>query len=348
METITLTVAVFWISLTISAVATPIMLRYLRTMRLYRRYQKDRKRTLYGTTATEFNRIRKKEEEKMKKTPVSRVGGLVLLPTIILVGAGLTLYLKSDLLLISFPAVLVVALISLYDDFVDIGVVRRKAFSIMKRLLVLGAVALIIGWGLQSQIPNYITLLPFDSLEHIYIGMAIIPIFALWYIFWQISSVIDGIDGLSGSIFLVIFLGTAALSVLQQNTEALLLSAVAMGTIIPWLFINYAPARAYLTEIGITILIMFFAIITFLLGTCAGPADGIWVGIIFGAILIATWVSNVLQLTYRKKTGKKLFRIAPLHHHFEAIGIPGPAVVSRYMLVTILCVITGLSLVLIT
>ena len=44
-----------------------------------------------------------------------------------------------------------------------------------------------------------------------------------------------------------------------------------------------------------------------------------------------------------KKTGKRLLRIAPLHHHFEALGIPGCSVVLRYVLVTVLSVFAGLS-----
>ena len=346
MELTNFVIATFWISLALSSVVTPLMLRALQKMQLYRQYRKDRKKTLYGKAATEFNKIRKKEEKTTKKGPVSRVGGLVLLPTIILVSAGLIIHLSSDLLFICLLAILAVALIALYDDFVDIGIVRRRAFSIAKRLLLLGLVAIVIGYALSKQVPNHITLLPFEGFKEIPVGIFFPLIFAAWYLFWQLSSVIDGIDGLSGSIFFVLFIGTAALSILQNNTEALLLSVLAVATLTPWLFINFAPARAYLTEIGMTILIMFFALTTFLLATCQGAADGLWVGTIFGIVLIVTWVSNILQLLYRRKTGKKLFRIAPIHHHFEAIGIPGSAVVSRYMLITILCVIAGLSLVL--
>ena len=201
------------------------------------------------------------------------------------------------------------------------------------------------GIGLSLLLPNTITFLPSDIFFGVPVGMFLPVLFVAWYIFWQASSMIDGIDGLAGSIFLILFMGTALLSVLQEHPEAFLLSALSAGITVPWLFVNYAPAKAYLTETGITILLMFFTIITFLLGSGESAGNGLWVGGIFGGVLIATWLSNVLQLAYRKQTGKKLFRIAPIHHHFEAIGIPSGAVVSWYMLVTVLCVIAGLSIV---
>jgi phospho-N-acetylmuramoyl-pentapeptide-transferase len=73
-----------------------------------------------------------------------------------------------------------------------------------------------------------------------------------------------------------------------------------------------------------------------------GDGHGVFLLSIIGLPLIATVFSNVLQISYRKATGKKLFRIAPLHHHFEAIGWPSYKVTMRYWIISIICAILGI------
>ena len=234
------------------------------------------------------------------------MGGVTILPTVILIGSFLAWFRDSDVLLLAVFTVSAAVLIMLYDDLTDIGIIKRKPLRIRDRLLCLGAVTVCAGFGFASLLPNHLTFLPFPYFEHVAVGTVVFAVlFAMWCIFWQVSSVIDGIDGLAGSVFLILFTGTFLVSVLQGDEPSLLLSALGLGVLIPWLFANYAPAKAYLTETGITTLTMLFAVITFLLGTGANPGDGLWVGAIFGAVLIATWVSVVLQLFHRKRTGEK-------------------------------------------
>ena len=339
---ITLGVAVFWSAVGMGAAVTMLVIPFLRKIQVRK---KDRKETLYGAEAVEFNKIRKTEERSMKKRPVPRIGGLTLLPTIVFMGLCVVWLTQSILLAFCIALIGAAALVALYDDLLDVGAVKGMPWRIRKRFFILGTVAFVGGIGFFFLLPSAVTFLPFTSFEGVPVGLLLPVLFCVWYVFWQTSSVIDGIDGLAGSIFLVLFIGTALLAILQGHPEAFLLSALGAGVVVPWLFINYAPAKAYLTETGITILLMLFAIITFLLGTGAHAGSGLWAGGIFGGVLIATWVSNVLQLAYRRRTGKKLFHIAPIHHHFEVMGIPSGAVVSWYMLVTTLCVVLGLSLV---
>ena len=342
MSDILLSLATFWIAIAVGTVVTRFVIPILRRTGTYKR--SDRKRTLYGTEAREFANIRTREEGSVKKKPVPRMGGVTILPTIVLIGSLLAWFRGSDVLFLSVLTISAAVLVMLYDDLTDIGIVKRKPLRIRDRFLCLAALTGFAGLGFAFLIPDGITFLPFDPFMHVAVGpVGMAALFTAWCIFWQASSVIDGIDGLAGSVFLVLFSGTAIVSVLQGDGTALLLSAVGLGVIVPWLFANYAPAKAYLTETGITALIMLFAIITFLLGTGADAGDGLWVGGIFGSVLIATWASIVLQMLYRKRTGRKLFRITPLHHHFEAIGLPGSSVVLRYMLITFLSVMLGIS-----
>ena len=321
---------------------TALVLPLLRRLQVQKR--SDTKETMYGSDAVEFNKIREKEALYLEKGAVARIGGLTLLPTVLFIGGCVAWVLQSVVLAVCVLLLAAVSLVALYDDLLDIGLLPGKGWRARKRLVLLGLVAFCGGIGLYQTMPGVISFLPFAGFEGVSVGLWFPVLFAAWYVFWQTASMIDGIDGLSGSIFLVLFIGTAVVGVLQGDVAAFVLSALGAGVVVPWLFVNYAPAKAYLTETGITLLLMLYALISFLLGSGEYAGAGLWIGALFGLVLIATWVSNVLQLLYRKKTGKKLFRIAPLHHHFEALGIPGCAVVSRYMLVTVLCVVAGLSL----
>ena len=72
-----------------------------------------------------------------------------------------------------------------------------------------------------------------------------------------------------------------------------------------------------------------------------GEGIGVAVLPLIGALLVATVASDILQMIWKKFSGKKLFRIAPLHHHFEAIGWPGEKVTMRYWVLSIVFAFLG-------
>jgi len=72
-----------------------------------------------------------------------------------------------------------------------------------------------------------------------------------------------------------------------------------------------------------------------------GEGIGIAAFPLIGAMLVVTVASNVIQVVWKKLFKRKLFRVAPLHHHFEALGWPGYKVVMRYWVLSIVCTILG-------
>jgi phospho-N-acetylmuramoyl-pentapeptide-transferase len=75
-----------------------------------------------------------------------------------------------------------------------------------------------------------------------------------------------------------------------------------------------------------------------------GDGHGIALLPIAGLPLVVTVLSNVIQISYRKATGRKFFKIAPLHHHFEAVGWPSYKVTMRYWIISIICALMGVAL----
>lgn len=98
-----------------------------------------------------------------------------------------------------------------------------------------------------------------------------------------------------------------------------------------------------MTETGSMALTLALATITFMTDTI-GDGYGISLLLVAGLPLVVTVLSNVIQMAYRKATGQKFFKIAPLHHHFEAIGWPSYKVTMRYWIISIVCALLSVAL----
>ena len=95
-----------------------------------------------------------------------------------------------------------------------------------------------------------------------------------------------------------------------------------------------------MSDTGTMGLTLALGVVAFLTDNLGGGV-GIAVLPIIGGLLVATVLSDVGQVLSKKFLGKKLFRIAPLHHHFEALGWPGEKVVMRYWVLSVMLAFAG-------
>jgi phospho-N-acetylmuramoyl-pentapeptide-transferase len=143
-------------------------------------------------------------------------------------------------------------------------------------------------------------------------------------------------------VFAAIFTAYAVIAFLGSQYDLAAFCAMLTGAILAFLWFNIPPARFWMTETGSMALTLTLAVVVMMTDTL-GEGNGILLFLIIGLPLLATVASNILQLSYRRLTGgKKLFRIAPLHHHFEALGWPSYKVTMRYWLISILCALLGI------
>jgi phospho-N-acetylmuramoyl-pentapeptide-transferase len=115
---------------------------------------------------------------------------------------------------------------------------------------------------------------------------------------------------------------------------------VIVGGILAFLWFNIPPARFYMSETGSMALTVTITVIAFL-------TNHVLLLLVIAFPLIATSMSNVVQLIYKRIFGRKLLQIAPIHHHFEAIGWPAYKVTMRYWIISIFCAILGTVLALV-
>jgi len=204
------------------------------------------------------------------------------------------------------------------------------------------ATALFIGWWFYDKLDVSAITLPFVHAP-LELGILFIPFFVLVALFIYAGGVIDGIDGLAGGTFATIFAAYAGIAFFQHQLDIAALAAAIAGGLLAFLWFNIPPARFYLSETGTMALTLSLTVIAFLTDTLGG-GKGVSVLPIIALPLVATVLSNVVQMFGKKILGRKVLRIAPLHHHFEALGWPPHKVVMRYWVVGTIAAIIGMTI----
>jgi phospho-N-acetylmuramoyl-pentapeptide-transferase len=306
------------------------------------------KTALDGTPAETFNRL---HEHKEVGTP--RAGGILVWGSVLLTAGLLTLlagldpnafsslaFISREQTWLPLLALAVGSLVGLIDDYYEVR--GRGGLRVRVRIIAVALVALFCGWWFYSKLEVSAISFPFfhGPLE---LGILFIPFFIIVALSIYAGGVIDGIDGLSGGVYASIFGAYAGIAFFQHQLNIAALCAAILGGLLAFLWFNIPPARFYLSETGSMGLTLALTVIVFLTDL-HGEGKGVMVLPIIALPLVATVVSNLIQITGKKLFHKKVFRIAPLHHHFEALGWPAYKVTMRYWIISIVSAIIGMAL----
>lgn len=221
----------------------------------------------------------------------------------------------------------------------------QGGLSLKKRLTIVSIIALACAWWFYTKLDVTGIGLPF-GLGEFYLGPIFIILFLLTALFIYAGGVIDGLDGLAGGVFATMFGAYGGIAFYQQQIDLAAFCAAVAGGILAFLWFNIPPARFYMSETGTMGLTITLTVVAFMTDRL-GEGYGFLVLPIIALPLVITVLSNIAQVLSKKFRGKKLFRVAPLHHHFEAIGWPAYKVTMRYWVFSLMCAILGISLALI-
>lgn len=331
----------------VGILAAPALTHFLYKHKAWKK--KGGKIAMDGTVAVEFGKLHGEREER-----VPRMGGILIWGSVLITTCGFLVlsYLFGGLFTeldfvnrgqtwLPLFALLFGALLGLVNDVKDVSTPDARGVSLSVRLIAIAAFAAFCGWWFYDKLDISAVGIPlFGAFE---LGAWFMPFFILVTLAVYASGVIDGIDGLAGGVFAIIFMAYAGIAFAQDQVALAALSAAISGGIFAFLWFNIPPARFWMTETGIMALTLALVVVAF---SADVLGDGVGVGIlpIIAFPLVATVLGNVLQITWKKVFKKKLFRIAPIHHHFEAIGWPSYKVTMRYWIVTILTGVLGLAL----
>lgn len=227
-------------------------------------------------------------------------------------------------------------LVGLLDDYFNIrsigGIagIRAKTKSTLIFL-----VALTGGWWFYAKLGVSAVNIP--VIGTITLGWLIIPLFILVVMATANAvNISDGLDGLAGGLAVLAFSTYALIALMQGKYGIAGFCVTVVGTLLSYTWFNIFPARFFMGDSG-----------SFALGTALGVVamltDTVALLPIIGGVFVVNTGSVILQISSKRlRGGKKIFKIAPIHHHFEAIGWPETKVTMRFWILGSLCSFLGI------
>lgn len=342
------------ISFIIGVLIAPSIGRFLIANKLWKK--KNVKKTIDGREATITASLHNDE-----LSPVPRLGGVVVWVSVFTTAIVLWLisklyptpftvkldFISRNQTWLPLTAMLVGAVVGALDDLLVVEAFKGKlnsyiggGLSFPVRLAVVSALGLFAGWWFYAKLGVDSVYIPFHGDVHLG-GLMFILFFIIVTLATFSTGVIDGIDGLSGGVMSAVFTAYGMIAYVQGQVNIAALCFVIVGGIMAFLWFNIPPALFYLTETGMLSLSLGLSVIAFL-------TDAVMYLPIIAFPLVVTTASVILQLLWKKFFKRKLFLVAPLHHHFQAKGWPAHKVTMRYWIVSYVCALLGVVIVLIS
>ncbi len=337
----------------IGIVITPFLTKIMYQRKLWKKNNRAQESDI---TNKDFATV----HDGVAETATPRVGGVIIWLSVLICISVIwitskifptTLSLKLDFFsknqtLVPLVALLLGSWIGLADDLLQVkGSIGNTSSDVLGNRWV--KIGMIIAIGLAVASWFYFKLgvsgihIPFIP-TIVSLGLFFIPFFILVMLGVFSTSVIDGLDGLAGGVLAIVFAAYAVISAVQHQIDIAALCAVISGAILAFLWFNIPPARFYMGETGMLGLTVVLTVIAFLTNT-------VLLLPIIALPLTATTASVIIQVTSYKYFGhRRVFKVAPLHHHFRALGWSKEKVVMRYWVVSIIAAIIGVVLAIIS
>ena len=275
-------------------------------------------------------------------------GWLFIIPVLLITGVLNLVSILSELtvigrsILLPMAIMLGYALIGALDDWLGVreggrgeGLRGRWKFTAQVALALVAAI------GLKYVLGSPDLLLP-NVPEEIELGILYVPI-AMFVIVGASNAVnlTDGLDGLAGLISATAFAAFGAIALLQGQVFLVRFCFTVVGAVFAFLWFNAHPAELFMGDTGSLALGATLAVVALMTGQWALLP-------VIAIIPVSVTVSVILQVGYFRLTkGRRLFKMAPLHNHFELSGWSETQIVQRFWLVGLLSAMVGVALALI-
>ena len=244
------------------------------------------------------------------------MGGLMFIAAAVLCLIGNLLTMQEYSVFYVLALGLCFGLVGFLDDFCKVKYKRDLGLTAIQKAMLQMAVSAIYLYVLYRQnIMSSNLWIPFLNVSF-YLHPIVYIFFAMFVMVGCVNAVnlTDGIDGLSSSVTVPVMVFFAAAAVSMDRFDLALLPAALVGGLIAYLFYNWHPAKVFMGDTGSL----------FLGGIVCGlgfALDMPLILILVGFVYIVETLSDIIQIFYFKAThGKRFFKMAPIHHHFEMCG----------------------------
>ena len=286
-------------------------------------------------------------QSHLKKQGTPTMGGIIIIITMTLVVIGTYIYLsiigETDIAHKLLPILLLTigfGLIGFIDDFKKLVLKNteglKPSYKMIGLLIISVAYVIYLVYGLKIETQTYIPIIKtyMDMPVFVYIPFAIVVILGAT----NAVNLTDGIDGLSSSVCAIIITCLAIIGISLQLYEVSIFASIVIGAVLGFLMFNIHPAKVFMGDTGS---LMLGGVISGLALYLEMPL----LLLVIALIPVLETISVMIQVAYFKKTGKRFFKMAPLHHHFELSGWKENKVVVVFSIATLLLCIIGLKII---
>jgi phospho-N-acetylmuramoyl-pentapeptide-transferase len=295
-------------------------------------------------------------ESHLPKAGTPTMGGALILLAIA-VSTLLWANLHNRFVWIALGGTLFFGVIGFVDDYKKLVLRNSKGLSARTKLFwqLVGALGAGIAFYLTAENPDVEQALLIPYLKNVALPLGMIPYVVLvTFVVTGFSNAVNLTDGLDGLAIMPAVLVGAALGVFAYaagnviyssylgipyvvgSGELLVFCAALAGAGLGFLWFNTYPAQVFMGDIGALAL-------GAALGLVAVAVRQELVLFIMGGVFVVETVSVIIQVASYKMTGRRIFRMAPLHHHFELKGWAEPKVIVRFWIITVILVLIGLA-----
>lgn len=273
------------------------------------------------------------------KSGTPTMGGVLIILGIV-ISISTSGYYTKEILAVSF-FIIGFGVIGFIDDYIKVVLKRNLGLKAMQKIIGQLIFALLLAlYGSRYSIYGTKLIIPFVN-AYIDLGVLYLP-FTVFVVLGIVNAVnlTDGLDGLNTGVTLIVMATFSLIAnSLKSTNEAYqglaIISAAVSGSCLGFLKHNAHPAKVFMGDTGSLALggaVAAVAVLTNL----------ILVIPIIGGIYFAEAVSVIMQVFYFKRTGKRIFKMAPLHHHFEMCGWKETKVVGVFWIVTVILAFIGI------
>src|SRR5688572_21259222 len=265
------------------------------------------------------------------------MGGLIIVLSVLAVTVAVNLFGRFSILL-PLLAMLAAGAIGFYDD--RLTLVGRKSEGLTPRQKMIGLtlIAAVAAWVLYQEFRISGVYVP-GSRELMDLGIWYLPV-AVFVIVGTANSVnlTDGLDGMASMLLAIAFFAYGFIAFLQGQIFLVTLSFTVVGALLAFLWYNAHPAEVFMGDTGSLAIGTVLAIVALMTSQ--------WLLLpIVGVVFVVEAMSVIIQKLYRwLNHDKRLFRMAPIHHHFELSGWAETQVSTRFWVLGLLGAMLGIAL----
>ena len=286
-------------------------------------------------------------QSHLKKQGTPTMGGIIMIIAMIVVVTGVYIFLTvqghnetANRLIPMLILTIGFGVIGFIDDFKKLVLKNTKGLKPIYKMLGLLFISVIyvvyLVQGLQVGTDTYIPIFKIymNIPIYFYIPFAIIVILGTT----NAINLTDGIDGLSSSVSAIIITCLTVVGMMSGIAEISIFGSIVIGSVLGFLMFNLHPAKVFMGDTGSLLLGGVISAIALYLKM---PL----LLIVIALIPVLETLSVMIQVMYFKKTGKRFFKMAPLHHHYELLGWKESKVVIIFSLITLILCVIGLKIV---